>query len=276
MTAIRRPPWLLSLALLTLVVVAAAGSLAASPTTADWPAPRHDSSNTGFNPTVVAPTTDVGVGWTARVGTGGWGDVGPTDLRLYALVEGGSAVPGSLLGQFGDAIVSDAFLGALAAIGAASLVAGVVAGGVVLGVARALGFSWVTPRLLAARLLRRPYEAVGRRAVVGVHFLLAVLVLVVAGAVYLGGSILLSVFGPSGPSLLGGGLPIVGGLLLLGAIAAWAVFAYRWLPSASAVEDVSIRTLRRQAAVVLVTYAVVAGVLYPLLLFVSLMLVFFR
>ena len=202
--------------------------------------------------------------------------VGPANRRLYALAEGGSAVPGGLTGQLGRAIVSNTLLGAAVAIGSASLVAGTVAGTVVLGLARLLGFSWAPPRLLAARLLRRPYEDVGRLGAAGIHFSLSVLVLFVAGAVFLGGSILVSVFGPAGLPLLGGGPVLVVALLFLGGLAAWALLAYRWLPAARDVSDYPLGTLRRQAAVVFVAYAIAAGVLYPILLFVAMMIVFFR
>lgn len=200
--------------------------------------------------------------------------VGPSDRQVFALVEGGAASPGGLLGQVGRAIAGDALLGTLTAVGTAALVAGVVAGAIVLGLARLLGFSWAPPRLLAARLLRRPYERVGRPTAMAVHFVLAVIALAAAGGVLLGGSALQS--GPAGVPLLGGGPLVVAVVLLLGGAATWAVFAYRWLPAATDVVDRPVGVLRRQAAVVGVVYAVVAGPLFAFLLFLAMIAVFFR
>ena len=176
--------------------------------------------------------------------------VAPANRRLYALVQGGSAAPDGLTGQLGRAILSDTLPGTAVAIGSASLV--------------------------AARLPRRPYEDVGRLGAAGIHFLLSVLVPVVAGAVSLGGSILVSVSDPSGLPLFGGGPILVVALLFLGGLAVWAVLAYRWLPAATDVAGLPLGTPRRQAAVVLVAYAAVAGVLYPTLLFVAVPIAFFR
>lgn len=200
--------------------------------------------------------------------------VGPADRRLYALAAGGSAVPGGPAGQIGRAILGDPLLGTLTAVGVASLLAGLVAGAVVLGLVRLLGYSWAPPRILASQLLRRPYEQVGRWTVIGVHFGLAVLALVAAGAIFLGGSTLLG--GPAGVSVLGGGPLYVAALLLLGGAVAWVVFAYRWLPAAADVVDRPVRVLRRQAAVVGVVYALLTGPLFAFLLFLGMMLIFFR
>lgn len=185
-------------------------------------------------------------------------------------------MPAGIIGQVGRAIVGNALLGTLTAIGVASILTGLAAGTVVLGLVRLLGYSWAPPRLLAARLLHRPYEDVGRWAVVGLHFGLAVLSLVAAGAVYLGGSTLLAVYGPAGGPLLGTGPMVIAALLLLGGVAAWAAFAYRWLPAAADTVDRPVGVLRCQAAVVGIAYAVIAGPLFAFLLFLAMMAIFFR
>ena len=202
--------------------------------------------------------------------------VGPSNQRLYALGEGGTAVPGGLVGQVSDAIVSDTFLGTIAALGGASVVAGLLAGTVVLVLTRLLGFSWAVPRLLAARGLRRSYEATGRLATVAVHYLISVVVPFVAGAVYLGGSILIATMGLPGPPMLGGGLLFVAVFLLVAATVTWLALDRRLLPAAADLTDLSRTTLRRQSAVALATYVAVTAVVYPVVLFLALMLIFFR
>ena len=202
--------------------------------------------------------------------------VGSVAHRRHALVAVGSAVPGGLLAQIGRALVSDALFGTLTALAVASLLTALVAGTLVLGVVRLLDYSWTPPRLLAARVLRRPHEQVGRWAVLSVHFGVVVLVLFVAGAVFLGASILTEVGGSAGVPLVGGGPVASVALLLLGAAIAWAVFAYRWLPAAADVIDRPAAVLRRQSAVVGLVYAVLAGPLFAFLLFLSMMVIFFR
>ncbi len=202
--------------------------------------------------------------------------VGPTNRRLYSLVEGGSAVPGGLAGQVGHAILSDTLLGTLAALAAASLVAGLLAGTVTLGLARLRGYSWAPPRVVASRVLRRPYADTGRLAAAAVHVVLAVVVPFVLGALFLGVSIAVPALGLPAVPLLGGGLVYVGALLVLTAAGGWALLTSRWLPAAASAADVELGRLRRQAAVVVGTYAVVTGLVYPLLLFLAMMLVFFR
>lgn len=166
--------------------------------------------------------------------------------------------------------------GTILGVGVASLLSGVAAGSIALGVARWRGYSWGPPRLLAARLLRRPYADVGRWPAVAVHFGLAVLALVAVGLVFLGVSVLTSVFGPAGGSVLVHGPAITAGLLMFGGIAAWLGLGYRWLPAWADVLDRPVATVRRQSAVVGVVYAADATVTYPFLLFLALMAVFFR
>jgi hypothetical protein len=131
-------------------------------------------------------------------------------------------------------------------------------------------------RVLAARLLGRPYEGVGRNTVVAVHLLLSVVVLFVLGSLYLAGSILLAVFAPPQVSMFGGGLLAVGVLLLVTVAVGWWVLATRWVPAATRETGEPVGTVRRQSAVVVGTYAVVAGLTYPVVLFVTMMLVFFQ
>jgi hypothetical protein len=265
--------------LLAVLVVAAGGGLANPDGPTDSSTARAEPVNSGPKLGATAPTFDVDPRSTGALGPPGPGEGGPTvdDGTVFVVHEESSrAVPNGIVGQVGRAIVSDALLGTLTAIGVASLLTGLVAGTVVLGLVRLLGYSWAPPRLLAARLLRRPYEDVDRWAVVALHYGLAVFSLVAAGAVYLGGSILLAVYGPAGGPLLGTGPMVVAALLLLGGVAAWAAFAYRWLPAAADAVDRPIEALRRQAAVVGVAYAVVAGPLFAFLMFLVMMAIFFR
>jgi outer membrane protein assembly factor BamB len=202
--------------------------------------------------------------------------VGPSNRRLYALGEGGTAAPGGLVGQVTGAILSDAFLGAVAALAGASVVAGLVAGTVVLVLTRLLGYSWAVPHLLAARLLRRPYADTGRAATVTVHYLVSIVVPFVAGAVYLGGSILVATVGVPALPILGGGLMFTAAFLLVAAAATWLALDNRLLPAAADLTDVPRAALRRQSAVALGTYVAVTAVVFPVVLFLALMLVFFR
>lgn len=200
---------------------------------------------------------------------------------VITLTVGGALVlldPGSNgpVPTLADWVTSDTFRGTMLALGSASLVAGVISGLLTLGVARFRGYSWAPVRVVAARLLRRPYERVSRTAATVVHLLLSVAVLFVLGAVYLGGSILFAVFGPPPVSMLGGGLIVAGSLLLVTIAVGWWVVTRRWLPAATRQTGGADRQLRRQAAVILATYAVVAVFTYPLVLFVTMMLVFFR
>jgi len=265
----------LGVVLLTVIVLAAGGGLAGPAGPTDWP----DSAHTGANLAATAPTAVDGPRWSVAIGPPKRGDVGPMVYEETVYVgngEGSWAVPAGIIGQASRAIVDNALLGLLMAVGVASLLAGLAAGTVVLGLVRLLGYSWAPPRLLAARLFQQPYEDVGRWAVVGLHFGLAVLSLVAVGAVYLGGSTLLAVYGPAGGPLLGTGPLVVAVLLLLGGVAAWAVFAYRWLPAAADAVDRPVGVLRRQAAVVGIAYAVIAGPLFAFLLFLAMMAIFFR
>jgi hypothetical protein len=181
-----------------------------------------------------------------------------------------------VLGTLADWLSSDTFRGAVLALGSASLVAGLLSGLAALGVARFRGYSWAPARVLGARLLGRPAERVDRYAAVGVHLLVSVVLLFVVGALYLAGSILVAVFAPPQVSMFGGGVLAVGALLLVTVAAGWWVLATRWLPAATRETDETAGALRRQAAVVLATYVVVATFSYPVVLFASMMLVFFR
>lgn len=266
---------IIGVAFLTVLVVAAGGGLAGPAGQTDW----ADSANAGANLAATAPTADDGPRRSVANGSPERGDVGPTvDPRSVYVWNGvdSRAISAGIMGQVGRAIVGNALLGTLTAIGVASLLAGLAAGTVVLGLVRLLGYSWAPPRLLAAWLLQQPYEDVGRWAVVCLHFGLAVLSLVAVGAVYLGGSTLLAVYGPAGGPLLGTGPMVVAVLLLLGGVAAWVVFAYRWLPAAADAVDRPVGVLRRQAAVVGIAYAVIAGPLFAFLLFLAMMAIFFR
>ena len=180
------------------------------------------------------------------------------------------------VGTLAEWVTSDTFRGAVLALGSASLVAGFLSGLVSLGVATLRGYSWAPARVLASRLLGRPFERVGRNAAVAVHLLLSVVVLFVLGALYLAGSIVLAVFAPPQVSMVGGGLLAIGGLLLVTVAVGWWVLTTRWVPAATRETGEPLGTLRRQAAVVVATYVVVAGLTYPVVLFVAMMLVFFR
>jgi hypothetical protein len=173
-------------------------------------------------------------------------------------------------------VSSDTLWGTVVALGSASLVAGLAAGFLALGVARLRGYSLAPARVAAARVLGRPTDRVGRTVAVTVHLLLSVVVLFVLGALYLGGSILLAVFVPSPVSMLGGAPVALGVLLLVTVAVGWWLLTSRWLPAVARETDAAPGALRRQAAVVVATYAVVAAVTYPVVLFVTMMLVFFR
>ena len=166
--------------------------------------------------------------------------------------------------------------GALLAVGAASLLAALVAGTAALAVARWRGYSRAPPRLLAARVLRRPDDAVGRWAPLAVHFGLGLVALAAVGLVYLAASVLTSVLWPAGGPGLLRGPAVTAVLLVVGGAAVWWAVAHRWLPAVADRLDRPVRAVRRQAAVVGVAYAAVAAVVYPPLLFLALMLVFFR
>jgi hypothetical protein len=180
------------------------------------------------------------------------------------------------VGTLAEWVTSDTFRGGVLALGSASLVAGLLSGLVSLGVARLRGYSWAPARVLAARLLGRPSERVGRKAAVAVHLLLSVGVLFVLGVLYLAGSIVVAVFAPPQVSMVGGGLLVISGLLLGTVAVGWWVLATRWIPAVTRETGDPVGTVRRQATLVVATYVVVAVFTYPVGLFVMLMLVFFR
>lgn len=203
----------------------------------------------------------------------------PDDTRVPGLIVPVlllTAVGGTTQAQLDWLRAGGTFVGHLAAIGVASLVSGIVAGAVALAVARLGGYSWAPPRALASRLFRMPAERVGTGLAALVHFVLAVGGLVAVGFVFIEGSALLAVVGAPGLPMLASGPVVVGALLLVGGIVAWVVVANRWLPDVAKAADLSVGELRRQAATVGLVYAATAIVVYPLVLFVAMMLVFFR
>lgn len=168
---------------------------------------------------------------------------------------------------------NDTRTGMVTALVVAASLAGLVAGGITLVVTRLLGYSWAPPRLIVARLLRRPYDDVGRSGAVAAHFALSILSLLVAGAVFLGGSILFP--SPAGASILGSGPLYIAALLVLGGSVVWAAFAYRWLPAAADVVELPIGDRRRQAAIVGVLFTVIAAPIFAFLQFLAMMVRFF-
>lgn len=180
------------------------------------------------------------------------------------------------VGTLAEWVTSDTFRGAVLALSSASLVAGGLSGVAALGVAKLRGYSWAPARVLAARLLDRPYERVGRTAAIAVHFLCSVVVLFVLGAVYLAGSIVLAVFAPPQVSMLGGGFLAIGILLLVTVVIGWWVLARRWIPATIRETGDPVGTVRRETAMVVATYVLVAAFTYPAVLFAAMMLVFFR
>lgn len=196
-----------------------------------------------------------------------------TAVGAVVLVGPGSEGP---VGTLAEWVTSDTFRGAVLALGSASLVAGLFSGLAALGVAKLRGYSWAPARVLAARLLGRPYERVGLKAAVAVHLLCSVVVLFVLGTLYLGGSIVLAVFAPPQVTLFGGGLLGIGALLLVTMAVGWWVLTTRWVPAATRETDEPVGTVRRQAVVVVASYVLVAAFTYPAVLFVTMMLVFFR
>lgn len=195
-------------------------------------------------------------------------------LAALGILLGLPGAVGTELRGFG---LNRAVLGILVAAAGAAVIAGTIAGGVALGVARAFDFAFEPPRWLAAWVFRRSPGTVTRAQVLAVHFGGGVLALTIVGvtgylAAIAGGVAL----GGSGPSLLRSG-PVVGvGLLLSLGFVAWLTFAYQWLPAQAGRLDRTVTAVRRESLIVVVVYGVVAGIVFPTLLFLTSMAVFFR
>lgn len=192
--------------------------------------------------------------------------VGPVDNRMYAFVDGGDARDPAVIGFISRflPVVGD-FAGFAATVAvvylAVGTVFGVLAGTLLYGLVAGLRFSRTPLQLLAARVFRVPLAEVTRRQEFG-SFLLAS----VAGVLLVGIVSALS-FGAFPVNGLLAAVAVVGG--------AWAVLVYRWLPSHPEALDREKRQVRRQWGVVLAIFGVVAGLLYPLVVFVILLGIYF-
>lgn len=192
--------------------------------------------------------------------------VGPVDNRVYAFVEGGDAREPSaiafisrflpVLGDFAGffAVVTLVYLGVGSVFG---LVAGALAFGIVTG----LRLSRTPLQLLAARIFRIPLDEVTR----GKEF-----------AGFLAASVA-ATFAVGLVSALSFGLFPINGLLGAAVVfgGAWAVLAYRWLPAHPDALDRDAGTVRRQWAILLGVYGLVVGLIYPLVVFVILLGIYF-
>lgn len=186
------------------------------------------------------------------------------------------ALPGDLGAELRGFVFNRVVLGILVVSVASGLLAGLLAGGAVLGVARARNYSFAPPRLLAARVFRQPRGRVTPWQVRAVHLAGGVVALSALGVAVLLSSVLLAVLGLGGRGGLASGPAIGVGLGLAIALVAWAAFAYRWLPANAAWLDRPVAEVRRESVVLGVVFALVAGVTFPAVLFLASMLFFFR
>ncbi|MFU8868588.1 PQQ-binding-like beta-propeller repeat protein [Natronococcus sp.] len=192
--------------------------------------------------------------------------VGPVDNRVYALVEGGDARDPVVVGFVSRFLpVLGDFVGFFAVVALAYLGVGVPFGIVgaitVLGIVSGLRLSRTPLRLFAARLFRTPAADVSRRTEFAGALVASITAVLAVGVV---------------SALTFGAFPF-NGLLAAGAVfgATWAVLAYRWLPTHPDDLDREARTIRRQWGVLLAVYGLLVGLLYPLVVFVVLMGIYF-
>ena len=192
--------------------------------------------------------------------------VGPVDNRVYALVDGGDArepvvigfvsrslpVLGDLVGVF--AVITLIYL-------SVGIPFGIIGGAVLFGLISGLRLSRTPLRLLAGRTFRTSASEVTRKQEFAGTLFASTAAVLVVGAV---------------SALTSGAFPFNG---LLAAIAvfggAWAVLAYRWLPAHPDELDRDPASVRRQWGVLLAVYGLVVGLLYPLVVFVILLGIYF-
>lgn len=192
--------------------------------------------------------------------------VGPVDNRVYALVEGGDARDPAVIGFISRFLpVLGDFVGffatvALIYIGVGTLF-GIVTAIAMFGLIAGLRLSRTPLQLLAARIFRIPAPEVTRRTEFGGFLLASVLGTLAVGLV----------------SALTFGLFPVNGILTALVVfgGAWALLAYRWLPANGDDLDRDVGSIRRQWGVLLTIYGLIVGLLYPLVVFVILMGIYF-
>ena len=192
--------------------------------------------------------------------------VGPVDNRVYALVEGGDAREPAVIGFISRLLPAlGDFAGFLATavlvhLGVGTLF-GLATGIALYGLVAGLRLSRAPLRLLAARVFRIPVREVTRRAEFGGLLSASVLGTLVVGLV---------------SALTFGTFPLNGLLTALVVFGgAWAVLAYRWLPTHADDLDRDAGSIRRQWGVLLAVHGLIAGLLYPLVVFVILLGMYF-
>lgn len=192
--------------------------------------------------------------------------VGPVDNRVYALTEGGQATEPAIRSYLSRFLPLVADLAGFFAVVAllylgVGAVFGIVGGVALYGILVGLGLSRTPVRLLAARLYREPIDEVTRRQEVG-SLLVGSLV-----TVLLVGVVSTLTFGTFPINGLGAAIVVLGG--------AWAVLVYRWLPDYADDLDREAGQIRRQWGILLGVYALFVGLVYPFVVFVILMGIYF-
>ena len=192
--------------------------------------------------------------------------VGPVDNRVYALVEGGDARDPAVIGFISRflPVVGD-FAGffatvALVYVGVGTLF-GIVAGVGMYGLIAGVRLSRSPLQLLAARIFRIPTGEVTRRKEFGGFLLASVLGVLAVGAV---SALTFGLFPING---IAAAVVVFGGF--------WTILAYRWLPTHADSLDSDVGSIRRQWGGLLAIYGLIVGLLYPLVVFVILMGIYF-
>jgi outer membrane protein assembly factor BamB len=202
--------------------------------------------------------------------------------RVYALAEGGDAVPGGTLGRVGTLLREHVVLG-FAAMGlGAGLTTGLLAGLLSLAAVELLGLSRAPQRLLASRLFGGPPAEVRPRGRYAAHLLAGVGIALVVGSLAAVGwlvvpllaALVASVVPVVVPGLALLSVPLA--LLLVGGVvgAFWWVLAYRWLPARESVLDEPLGVVRRDWALLHVAYALVLVAAFPFVAFVFALVIF--
>ncbi len=192
--------------------------------------------------------------------------VGPVDNRVYALVEGGDARDPAVIGFISRFLpVLGDFAGffatvALVYLGVGTLF-GIVTAIAMFGLIAGLRFSRTPLQLLAVRIFRIPARDVTRRKEFGGFLLASVLGTLAVGLV---SALTFGLFPVNG---------IFAAIVVFGG--AWALLAYRWLPAHADDLDRDASSIRRQWGVLLAIYGLIVGLLYPLVVFVILMGIYF-
>ncbi len=192
--------------------------------------------------------------------------VGPVDNRVYALVEGGDARDPAVIGFVSRFLpVLGDFAGFFATVALVFLgvgtVFGIVTGTALYGLVAGLRLSRTPLQLLAARIFRIPARDVTRRTEFGGFLLASVLGTLAVGLV---SALTFGLFPANG---------ILAAIVVSGG--AWALLAYRWLPAHAEALDRDAGSIRRQWGLLLAVYGLIVGLLYPLVVFVILMGIYF-